>query len=111
MIKRCLFVVGLGGLALSLLGFSGQPSQEFDFSKHSVPLDQILSGGPPKDGIPAILKPAFIKAAEAGFLNDPDKVLGLLEGGEAKAYPIKILNWHEIVNDTLAGKPVVHFDI
>jgi hypothetical protein len=42
MIKRCLFVVGLGGLALSLLGFSGQPSQEFDFSKHSVPLDQIL---------------------------------------------------------------------
>ena len=107
MIKRCLFVVGLGVLVLGLLGFSGQPSQEFDFSKHSVPLDQILSGGPPKDGIPAILKPTFIKAAEAGFLNEQDRILGLVEGGEAKAYPIKILNWHEIVNDTLAGKPVV----
>lgn len=107
MIARCLSVLGLGLLVLSLLGFSGQPSQEFDFSRHSVPLDQILSGGPPKDGIPAILNPVFMKAAEAGFLNDQDRILGLVEGGEAKAYPIKILNWHEIVNDTLAGKPVV----
>jgi hypothetical protein len=107
MIKRRVSVVGLGVLLLGLLGFSGQPSQEFDFSKHSVPLDQILSGGPPKDGIPAILKPVFVKATEAGFLSDQDRILGLVEGSEAKAYPIKILNWHEIVNDTLAGKPVL----
>jgi len=94
-------------LLLGLLGFSGQPSQEFDFSKHSVPPDQILSGGPPKDGIPAIRKPVFVKATEDGFLSDQDRILGLVEGSEAKAYPIKILNWHEIVNDTLAGKPVL----
>jgi len=107
MINRILPVVLLGVLVLGLVGFSGSPSSEFDFSKHSVPLDQILSGGPPKDGIPAILHPVFINATEASFLNEQDRILGVVEGVEAKAYPIKILNWHEIVNDTLAGKPVV----
>ncbi len=107
MIKLSMSVLGLAFLFLGLVGFSERPSEDFDFSQHSVPLDQILSGGPPKDGIPAILKPVFIKAAEAGFLNEQDRILGLVGGGEAKAYPIKILNWHEIVNDTLAGNPVV----
>ncbi|MGH7253469.1 MAG: DUF3179 domain-containing protein, partial [Nitrospiraceae bacterium] len=78
----------------------------FDLSKHSVPLDQIISGGPGKDGIPAILKPVFVPASKAVFLNDDDRVLGLSLAGEAKAYPIKILNWHEIVNDTIGGRPV-----
>lgn len=107
MIVRLLFLLGLMLFVLAASGFSGISSADFDFSKHSVPLDQILAGGPPKDGIPAILKPAFLKATEAGFLTDQDPVLGLVDKGEAKAYPIKILNWHEIVNDTLAGKPVV----
>ncbi len=44
---------------------------------------------------------------DAGFLTDQDRISGLVESGEAKAYPIKILNWHEIVNDTLADKSVV----
>jgi len=105
--KHSMTILGLVFLFLGLVGFSGQPSADFDFSKHSVPLDQILSGGPPKDGIPAILNPVFIKAAQAGFLQDQDRILGLVEEGEAKAYPIKILNWHEIVNDTLGGKPVL----
>lgn len=107
MLTRVLAILGLGFLTLGLAGFSGQPSADFDFSKHSVPLDQILSGGPPKDGIPAIIKPDFVPAPEAVFLDEQDRVLGLVDDGEAKAYPIKILNWHEIVNDTLAGKPVV----
>lgn len=107
MIKTSMFVLSLAFLFLGLVGFAGGPSEDFDFSKHNVPLDQILSGGPPKDGIPAILAPVFIKAAQAGFLDEQDRILGLVEGGEAKAYPIKILNWHEIVNDTLAGKPVL----
>ncbi len=106
-LHRCLSIVVIGLLLLSLLGFSGGPSEEFDFSKHSVPLDQILSGGPSKDGIPAILKPAFIKAADATFLNEQDRILGIVEGKEAKAYPIKILNWHEIVNDSFTGIPAV----
>ncbi len=107
MTKRYMSVLGLGFLTLGMLGFSGKPSADFDFSQHNVPLDQILSGGPPKDGIPAILKPVFVPAPDADFLNEQDRILGLVDGEVAKAYPIKILNWHEIVNDTLAGKPVV----
>ncbi|GJL56788.1 MAG: hypothetical protein NPIRA02_39200 [Nitrospirales bacterium] len=49
----------------------------------------------------------FIQATQATFLNDQDRVLGLVEGNKTKAYPIKILNWHEIVNDSLSEKPVV----
>lgn len=79
----------------------------FDLSRHSIPLEEILSGGPPKDGIPAILKPKFVDAEKTSFLKDEDRVLGLIVNGEAKAYPIKILNWHEIVNDIVGGKPVL----
>ncbi|MGB0908871.1 MAG: DUF3179 domain-containing protein [Nitrospirales bacterium] len=106
-LTRYVSVLGVGLLLLIIFGFSSPPSQEFDFTKHNVPLDQIFSGGPSKDGIPAILKPVFIKAADATHLNERDRILGLVEGTEAKAYPIKILNWHEIVNDSFAGKPVV----
>ncbi len=108
-VKRTV-VIGLaaGGLLLGSLGLSGRPSSgEFDLSKHSVPLDQIVPGGPGKDGIPALLKPVFVPAREVSFLKDEDRILGLSQGGDAKAYPIKILNWHEIVNDTIGGKPVV----
>ncbi len=100
-------IVGAGIIAGVSLGFSGRSSGDFDLSKHNVPLDQIVSGGPGKDGIPAILKPVFVPAHEAGFLKVEDRILGLKQGGDAKAYPIKILNWHEIVNDTISGKPVV----
>lgn len=78
----------------------------FDFSKHSIPTSEIRSGGPPKDGIPAILKPKFVTAKEARFIRDDDRVLALFQSGEAKVYPIKIMNWHEIVNDVIGGKPV-----
>ncbi len=79
----------------------------FDFSKHSIPTDEILSGGPAKDGIPAIDNPKFVKAKQAKFIKDDDRVIGLAMNGMAKAYPIKILNWHEIVNDKIGGSPVV----
>lgn len=78
----------------------------FDFSKHSIPTSEILSGGPPKDGIPAILEPKFVPLNQVHFLKNDDRVLGLVINGEAKAYPIKILNWHEIVNDTVGGQKV-----
>lgn len=78
-----------------------------DFSKHAVPLDQIVSGGPSKDGIPAIDRPRFVSVAEADRwlkLREPVVVLDL--GGQAKAYPLQILIWHEIVNDEVGGQPV-----
>lgn len=89
------------------LGFRKIPTTTFDLTRHSVPLDQLVDGGPGKDGIPAILIPKFASAADATFLRDDDRVLGLTAGTEAKAYPIKILNWHEIVNDVIGGKAVV----
>ena len=107
MLTLALCIVGAVAIAGVSLGFSGRSSGEFDLSKHSVPLDQIVPGGPGKDGIPALLKPVFVPAREAGFLKDEDRILGLSQGSDAKAYPIKILNWHEIVNDTIGGKPVV----
>ena len=106
-IRWLMSLVCVGFLVLGTLGFSVHPSEEFDFSKYNVPLEDILSGGPPKDGIPAILNPVFVTASKADFLNEEDRILGLVEEGETKAYPIKILNWHEIVNDRLDGKPVV----
>ena len=99
-----------GGAVLILaawLGLRKIPTTTFDLTRHSVPLDQLIDGGPGKDGIPAILTPKFVTASDATFLGDQDRVLGLATGTEAKAYPVKILNWHEIVNDTIGGKAVV----
>ncbi|MCK5552400.1 MAG: DUF3179 domain-containing protein [Deltaproteobacteria bacterium] len=79
----------------------------FNIDNAIVPKGEILSGGPPKDGIPAILNPRFVRPGEAEFLKLNDEVIGVKAGGEAKAYPIKILNWHEVVNDTISGVPIV----
>ncbi len=73
---------------------------------HSVPLSKIVDGGPPPDGIPSIDRPEFVSAANATFLLDDNLVIGLSLGGEAKAYPLRILVWHEIVNDVINGTPV-----
>ncbi len=79
-----------------------------DFSRHSVPYSEILSGGPPKDGIPAIDAPQFIGVDEADpWLQPIEPVIFLQIGDEARAYPIQIFMWHEIVNDTVGGVPVV----
>lgn len=78
-----------------------------DFSKYNVPLDEISSGGPGKDGIPSIDKPAFVTSDEAAsYLDDKKPVVVVELNGEARAYPIAILIWHEIVNDTIGGIPV-----
>lgn len=75
--------------------------------RHIVPLDQIVNGGPPPDGIPSIDSPKFISAADGDhFLADSDKVVGLNINGDVRAYPLQILVWHEIVNDNIGGFPV-----
>ena len=76
-----------------------------DFTRHSVPLNEIIPGGPPKDGIPSIDEPAFVPADEAA-LPDNEPVIGLVVEGDARAYPLRILIWHEIVNDVVGGMPV-----
>ena len=79
----------------------------FNLNRTLVPKDEILYGGPPKDGIPAILKPNFIEPDEADFLKPEDPVIGVQIAGRARAYPIKILNWHEVVNDTVSKEPMM----
>ena len=75
--------------------------------KSIVPLDQIVSGGPPPDGIPSIDNPKFISVQEASkFLEDSELVLGLNINGDIRAYPLQILVWHEIVNDKVGGVSV-----
>jgi hypothetical protein len=81
----------------------GQILNGFDLSEATVPPAEILQGGPPRDGIPAIDSPQFLVAEKADFLQTEDRVLGIVISGKARAYPIKILNWHEIVNDSLNG--------
>lgn len=69
--------------------------------------DRIVSGGPPRDGIPAIDRPRFISVQDADeWLRDDDVVFGLVHNGVVRAYPQQILVWHEIVNDTVAGAPL-----
>ena len=74
--------------------------------KHIVPLDKIRGGGPPKDGIPSIDDPKFVIAKDAHFVSDTDVVIGLEIDGDARAYPLFIMVWHEIVNDEVGGIPV-----
>ena len=66
----------------------------------SIPIDEIFDGGPGKDGIPALTEPAFIPRNE-GYLDGHNMVLGFVAGDEARAYPVDILDWHEIINDTV----------
>jgi hypothetical protein len=93
--------VGEGGSSRPL-----EAGWETDFSKRAVPLNQFQSGGPGKDGIPPIDEPRFLAAAEVEFLEPQEPVIELVVRGEARAYPIQILIWHEIVNDVVRGVPV-----
>ena len=78
-----------------------------DFSKHTIPYSEILSGGPPKDGIPAIDNPQFINVSEADeWLEDLEPVIIFNEQDDVRIYPLQILIWHEIVNDIVGGRPV-----
>ena len=68
-----------------------------------VPINEIKRGGPPRDGIAAIDRPSFVPASAAGFLRPEDRVLGYADEFGARAYPVRILNWHEIVNDVVGN--------
>ncbi|MCB9395960.1 MAG: DUF3179 domain-containing protein [Acidimicrobiaceae bacterium] len=71
-----------------------------------VSLLELISGGPPPDGIPPIDEPVFVAAADADFLADDEPVLAIEIDGDARAYPVQVMIWHEIVNDTVGGVPV-----
>ncbi len=95
-------------VVLASLHLSARSMNGFDIGSDAlIPPSEIYSGGPPKDGIPAIDKPKFQAIAEAKELKPDDFVLGLSHNDIVRAYPIAIMNWHEIVNDRYGGEPVV----
>src|SRR5439155_19352330 len=78
-----------------------------DFTKYSVPFNEIMSGGPPKDGIPAIDTPQFDTVPDAyKWLKPREPVMFCVRAGEARAYPMQILIWHELANDAVAWQAV-----
>jgi len=77
-----------------------------DFSKSLVEWNEIMSGGPGKDGIPAVDKPKFQNARDERRIAEREAVIGVSINGDTRAYPVQILMWHEIVNDTVGGVPV-----
>jgi hypothetical protein len=94
--------------ALSMLTSAcgnAEPMNGFDVSGALIPAEEIHLGGPPRDGIPALVDPEFVASGKARIKPD-DAVLGLRLQGVAKAYPIAIMNWHEIVNDEFGDTPV-----
>jgi len=79
----------------------------FDLRGSLIPSNAIHQGGPPRDGIPALTRPKLIPPSSAHYLQDDSRVLGISINAEARAYPIALLNWHEIVNDRVGGKDIV----
>jgi len=95
------------GIILLFSGPLGAVELKTNQGKALVPLSEIIPGGPPPDGIPAIDRPKFVTPKEAdGWLNPREPVLAVRVDGDARAYPLQILMWHEIVNDTVGGRPV-----
>lgn len=79
----------------------------FDMAVLSIPVDEIRSGGVLKDAIPALTNPRLSAADTASYLSEGDRVIGIVAGGEARAYPLKIIEQHEIINDDVNGVPLV----
>lgn len=108
-ITAALIITGLRGL----VGSASAHAQDTDiwstdFSKSTVPLEELMAAGPAKDGIPAIDSPKFETVQQAdAWLKEREPVAVVEMGGEAKAYPLQILIWHEIVNDVVGDIPVV----
>ncbi len=86
---------------------AGQGQKPFDVTRHSIPLQEIHSSVA-RNAIPSLNHAEFLSADKADrLLKHSDRVLGVALNGEAKAYPLRILNWHELVNDSVGNSPVL----
>jgi len=78
----------------------------YDGVKTRIRLEEIIWGGVPKDGIPDLIDPPVITPDQATYLNPDDRVFGVSINGEHRAYPLRIMNPHEMANDILGGEPI-----
>ena len=74
--------------------------------RHEIRLEEIAWGGVIKDGIPALVNPTLVSPAEAGYLTPEEQVFGVEINGDVRAYPLRIMDWHEMFNDVIGGLPV-----
>lgn len=95
------------GIAMCMQASGDSRHNGFDVDKASIPRREILSGGPPRDGIPSIDHPQFVGAVGASFMKPDTRLIGLTYEGQSRAYPISILNWHEVVNDRFGKQSIV----
>jgi hypothetical protein len=100
-------MVTLAALSAAVPAAARDVINGFDLSDPLVPREYIAAGGPARDGIPALTDPRFVTARQARFLDPEDRVLGVYRNGVAKAYPLPIMNWHEVVNDRFGDEYVV----
>ena len=111
MMRAAWIPVLLLGSLLSSPGTADEPEKPpvlngFVLAPASVPTSQVLRGGPARDGIPALVQPKVHPADQAPWHAD-EIVVGVVQGDRARAYPLAILNWHELVNDTLGGRHIL----
>ncbi len=78
----------------------------YDGAPAHVRLEEVVWGGVRLDGIPSLDEPEQVPAAAAAYLADGERVFGVALGGEARAYPLRVLSWHEMLNDVVGGRPV-----
>ncbi len=99
-----LMLLSTGSLAQAPFWESEWPNT--DFSKSSVEWIEIISGGPPRDGIPALDDVDFVSVADADIPAQEPVITVEIEGETPRAYPIRYLTWHEIANDVIGEVPV-----
>ena len=99
---------GYAALLADLLARVDPGFRRFVFAgmRHELRLEEIVWGGVKVDGIPALDQPRLIAASDADYLNDDDRVFGVEIEGDVRAYPLRVADWHEMVNDTVGGTPV-----
>src|SRR3990167_10086571 len=103
--RRLVFAGAALALFLPSSGLAQWKANGFDLSRSTVPVGGIVAGVPARDAIPALTSPRMETAAVAQL--DPDElVVGLADQHEARAYPLRILNWHEVVNDRLGDRAI-----
>lgn len=109
LLMAALFTAACAGDSVDPIGgdLAEDPARDPPVLDCSASSKNVFDGGPGPDGIPALANPDVAPAGTIGFLNDRDRVLGLEVNGAARAYPLSILWWHEVINDTLGGQPVV----
>lgn len=90
---------------LPILSFASL-AWSFDLTRHNVPVPALSTSGLPKDAIPALHNPEFVAGEQADSLTPDERVMGVIINGEARAYPLRLLNGHEIVNDEIQGQPI-----